>query len=102
MNTSDIAIMCFDESGVIKKIQSELVEKGVDIELLQFSDGGGCGGCKVIAFETFGWCGRCLPESKLQEVIKTFQSASFSFPELAVLLIDCDNNDEISKVYLIK
>ncbi len=70
--------------------------------MLQFSDGGGCGGSKVIIFKSFGWCGRCLPESKLLEIIEVFQSANFTFPENAALFIDCDNNEEISKVYLIK
>jgi hypothetical protein len=80
-------ITCFDEDEVVEQI-SEIT----GIDFLKVSDGEKAGGPKVLSLESYGACYRCVGREKIDEIIETFKKADFDFPELAVLVIDDDND----------
>ena len=93
-NTTDMIITCYDEGEVVKQISEKT---GIDFK--KTSDGEKAGGPKILIFESYGACYRCIGKEKINEIIEIFRQAEFSFPELAVLIID-DDNGEYSGVIL--
>lgn len=94
MNTTDIAIMCFDEDECIQAI-----EKAAGLALPLMSDPDMCGGPKLISLSMYGASIRCLDEEGIDRLVKAFLGANWTFPELASLTVSCDNNEHLSKVY---
>lgn len=86
-NTTDLMITSFFDEAAIDFINRET---GLDFK--QITDGQKCGGAKVLSFEAFGTCPRCIGEDRINELIAVFKKAPFDSPEYAVLLIDDDND----------
>ena len=87
-NTTDLMITSFFDDEAIAFINEET---GLDFK--QVSDGGLSGGAKVLSFEAFGTCPRCIGEERIKSLISAFKKAPFSSPEYAVLFIDDDNGN---------
>jgi len=85
-NTTDIMITSFFDDKAIEFINSET---GLDFR--QVTDGVKSGGPRVLSFEAYGTCVRCIGRERIDSLIKAFQSAPFECPEYAVMLIDDDN-----------
>lgn len=92
-NTTDLMITSFfDENAV------NYINKKTKLDFKQLSDGAKSGGVKVLSFETFGACHRCIGSEAIKHLIKVFKEAPFNSPEYAVLFIDDDNHEELCKV----
>ena len=85
-NTTDMIITCFGEDFVVEKLS-----KDTGVDFIKMTEGSRTGGSKVLIFESYGACYRSLGEQKITEIISAFRLADFQFPELAVLIIDDDN-----------
>ena len=85
-NTTDLMITSFFDEAAIDFINRET---GLDFK--QITSRQKCGSVKVLAFEAFGTCPRCIGADRINELIAVFKKAPFSSPEYAVLLIDDDN-----------
>ena len=85
-NTTDMMITTFFDDDAI-----EFINRETGLDFKQVTDGGLCGGAKIVAFEAFATCPRCIGLEKINELIATFKKAPFDSPEYALLLIDCDN-----------
>ena len=85
-NTTDLMITSFFDDDAIESIN---LKTGLDFK--QFSDGAVSGGPKVLSFEVFGTCVRCIGIEKINELIDIFKSTEFSSPEFAILHIDDDD-----------
>lgn len=93
-NTTDIMIVqLFDEDAI------EYINTKTGLDLKQVSDGRKSGGPKVLGFEAYGTCRRCIGQKKIRRLIESFMSAPFDHPEAAVLIIDDDNDDGFNGVY---
>lgn len=86
-NTTDLMITSFFDEAAIDFINRET---GLDFK--QVSNAEKCGGAKVLAFEAFGTCPRCIGADRINELIAVFKKTPFGSPEYAVLLIDDDND----------
>ena len=92
VNTTDLMItLLFDEDVI------ELINKETNLDFKQFSDGAKAGGTKVVGFEVYGACHRCIGKEKINNLIEVFKQASIDNPEYAKLFID-DDNDEFCGV----
>lgn len=87
-NTTDIMITSFFDGKAIEFINSE-----TGLDLRQVTEGRNSGGPKVLSFEAYGTCVRCIGEERINQLIEKFQSAPFESPEYAILLIDDDNGE---------
>lgn len=87
-NTTDIMITSFFDDRAIEFINSE-----TGLNFHQVTDGKMAGGPKVLSFEAYGACVRCIGRERIDGLIKAFQSAPFECPEYAIMLIDDDNTD---------
>jgi len=87
-NTTDMIITCADEGAVIALLSQKT---GINFNLVTDSDK--CVGQKIVIFESYAACYRSLGMEKIQEVIDEFKALDFSFPELAVLVIDDDDGN---------
>jgi len=87
-NTTDIFITIFFDEEAIEFINSET---GLDFR--QVTDGERSGGPKVLSFEAYGTCVRCIGRERIDALIDAFQRAPFTLPEYALMLIDDDNGD---------
>lgn len=85
-NTTEIMIVCLDEDDVIKSISEK-----TSVRFLEVSDGRKCGGSHVLTLSSYGACERSLGRQKIDEVIAAFKEGEFLYPELAVMIIDDDN-----------
>jgi len=87
-NTTDMLITTFFDDIAI-----EFINKETGLDFKQVFDGSLAGGPKVLSFEAFGSCQRCIGLDKINHLINTFKSAPFTSPEYAILLISDDNED---------
>jgi len=87
-NTTDILITTFFDDEAIRFINSE-----TGLTFRQVTDGVRSGGPKVLSFEAYGTCVRCIGKKGIDDLISAFQRAPFSSPEYALMLIDDDNGD---------
>jgi len=87
-NTTDLIITCAGEGGVIALLSQKT---GINFNLVTDSDE--CGGQKIVIFESYVARYRSLGMEKIHEIIDEFKALSFSFPELAVLIIDDDDGN---------
>ena len=98
-NTTDLMITTYFNKSFIKEL-NEIT--GLEFKLI--SDGGKCGGDKVVSFSTYAACWRCIGEEKIIELIRTFRAIKARdeyvyFGEYIRLLINCDNKEEYNGVY---
>jgi len=87
-NTTDIMITTFFDDKTI-----DYINKETKLNFKQVTNGENAGGPKILSFEAYGICVRCIGREKIQHLIDVFKSAPFSSPEYAVMLIDDDNDD---------
>ena len=87
-NTTDILITTFFDDEAIEFINTET---GLDFR--QVTNGERCGGPKILSFEAYGTCVRCIGKKRIDDLIDVFQRAPFCSPEYALMLIDDDNGD---------
>ena len=87
-NTTDIMITTFFDEEAI-----EFINKKTGLDLRQVTEGSRSGGPKILSFEAYGICVRCIGKEAIDKLIEIFKSAPFSSPEYAVLLIDDDNEE---------
>ena len=87
-NTTDLIITCAGEADVISRLSQK-----TGINFKQVTDGEKCGGPKIVFFESYTACYKSLGAEKIQEIITEFKMLDFSFPELAVLVIDDDDEN---------
>lgn len=92
-NTTDLMITSFFDDDAIQFINEKT---GLDFK--QLTDGNNSGGVKVLSFESFGTCPRCIGRERIQQLIKVFKEAPFEAPEYAVLFIDDDNTEEFNGI----
>lgn len=85
-NTTDLMITSFFDDDAINYIN-----KKTGLDFKQLTDGRNCGGVKILSFEAFGTCPRCIGRERIEELIATFKSAPFRSPEYAILFIDDDD-----------
>ena len=86
-NTTDMIITCFGEDRIVKEISEK-----TGLDFLKISDGNKCGGPKFLSLESYGACYRSIGKEKIDQIIKLFIKSDWTFPELAVLIIDDDND----------
>ena len=86
-NTTDIMITSFFDEKAI-----EYINEQTRLNFKQVTDGERSGGPKVLSFEVYGTCVRCIGRERIDRLIEVFHSAPFESPEYAVMLIDDDNN----------
>lgn len=86
-NTTDMMITTFFDDNAI-----EFINKETGLDFRQVTDGEHCGGPKIVAFEAFATCPRCIGLDGINKLIEVFKKAPFSSPEYAVLLIDDDDD----------
>ena len=87
-NTTDIMITTlFDDDAI------EFINKETGLGLERFSNAEKAGGSKVLAFEVFGTCVRCIGKNAIKELIEAFKKTPFTNPKYAILFIDDDNGD---------
>ena len=94
-NTTDIMITTFFDEEAI-----EFINKNTGLDFKQVTDGALSGGPKVLSFEAYGTCVRCIGIEAIKKLIAVFKSAPFESPEYAVLLID-DDNEEFNNIVTI-
>lgn len=96
-NTTDILITSFCEDDMVDNISKET---GLDLNLVVNEDSlAAAGGTRMLTtFMVHGACYRSLGKKKIYELISTFKSTKFLFPEQAVLQIDDDVHDDIPAV----
>ena len=87
-NTTDIMVVCFDEDDKIFGLSNR---SGVQLNKVSNSELGG--GPKHSSVGSYGACYRSLGRKKINELIHEFKTTEFSFPELAVLIIDDDDQN---------
>ena len=87
-NTTDIMITSFFDDDAIK-----FIAKNTHLDFRQVTKGSRAGGPKILSFEAYGTCVRCIGREAIDKLIEVFKSAPFTSPEYAVLLIDDDNDD---------
>ncbi len=87
-NTTDVTITSFFDEKAI-----EFINKNTKLDFRQVTEGNRSGGPKVLSFEAYGTCVRCIGKEAIDSLIGVFKSAPFEAPEYAVLLIDDDNGD---------
>jgi hypothetical protein len=86
-NTTDILITTFFDDEAIKFINSE-----TGLCFRQVTDGKRSGGPKILSFEAYGTCVRCIGRKRIDALIDVFHRAQFTSPEYAVMLIDDDDD----------
>ncbi len=86
-NTTDLMITVFDEETAA----INFINKETQLDFKKYSVPAKCGGTKVVIFEVYGTCQRCIGEERIDMLITAFKKAPFSFPEWAILFIDDDN-----------
>lgn len=95
-NTTDMAITCFiGEEKAISKL-CDITEYG----FLKISDGKKCGGHKIVCFETYAMSYKCIGRLEIERIVRAFRETDFDFPELAFLVVSCDNNEDLDGIYL--
>ena len=87
-NTTDIMITSFFDEDAI-----EFINKNTDLDLKQVTEGNRSGGPKILSFEAYGTCVRCIGIKAIKNLIAVFKDAPFEHPEYAVLLIDDDDEE---------
>ena len=92
-NTTDLMITSFFDDDAISYINEKT---GLDFK--QLTDGDNAGGAKILSFESFGTCPRCIGDDRIKELISVFKEAPFTSPEYAILFISDDDNDEFDGV----
>lgn len=97
VNTTDLMVTSFFDEDAIEWINNKT---GLDFK--QLTDGCNAGGAKMLSFESFGTCPCSIGTENIKQVIKAFKEAPFESPEYAVLLIDCDNQDELNGVITLR
>jgi hypothetical protein len=92
-NTTDLMITTALDAAAIIFINEAT---GLDFKLI--SDAQICGGVKVVSFDAYATCPRCIGEEAIQKLIGVFKSAPFDYPEFAVLFIDDDDSEDFNGV----
>lgn len=92
-NVTDIMITTFFDDDAIEYIKEKT---GINLEKIDDN-------CKpngrIVSFDIYMVCTKCIGENKINQLIKAFREAQWIHPEYAVLFIDDDNdviNDKIT------
>lgn len=91
---TDLMITVFFDEPVI-----EYINDRTGLDFLPITNSMNCDGVRIVAFEAFATCPRCIGEGKLNELIKVFKEAPFINPEYALLLISDDEIESFNGVY---
>lgn len=95
-NTTDLMITTFDD----EKVAIDFINKATGLDFKLYTDSSKCGGTKVVIFEVYGTCPRCIGGDNIDKLIAAFKTAPFEDPQYAVLFIDDDNGAFTGKVLL--
>jgi len=95
-NTTDLMITSLFDDDAIAYINERT---GLDFQ--QLTDGDNAGGAKILSFEAFGTCPRCIGKDRIKELIAAFKEAPFGSPEYAVLFINDDDTEEFDGLVIL-